>query len=67
LLPFFSPVSGVPAHRFPRQRRFGHTAVGAEPVPLDTHSFIIGGKAGNPEGLKKALFAPEPERPMNGA
>ena len=48
LLPFFPPISGVIAHRFPGQRSFALRPINALPLPGNPLHFIILGQTGLP-------------------
>jgi hypothetical protein len=67
LLPFFSPVSGVFTHGFPRQGRFGHASIAAYPGSCDAFSLIVCQKPGLPQGRKKTPGAPAVETPIHRA
>src|ERR1700722_4691186 len=58
LVPFFSPICGVVAHRVEREWGFALAAINALPAPSDPFQIIIFGQASLPQLAKKSCRAP---------
>jgi hypothetical protein len=66
LLPFFSPIGGIIAHRFLRQRRFALSPINALPFPGNPLHLVILGQTRPPERQEKSLSAPALKMLVNG-
>lgn len=66
MLPFFSPIRRVAAHRLLGQRRFHHCTINTLPAPGDALHLVVLGKARLPYRFKETRSLPLKESFVDG-